>query len=230
MNFLLISDSEELNNKIGHNLSGANNALVVFSSRLEVWEMLERQDPDKGWANALENFQLVILAWMLGNENTLMILRKIRSLCDVRIMIIGQMHSEDRTEAFNNGADDILPFPLDINEFNAHINSLSRRSKKLLAKNTKIIINKSIEIDLKNNTVKENGVNISLSKIEYQLLHYLIWHQNSIVSKKELANYLFRQDADNISSVVNTHILNIRKKIKQDIITTLPKQGFLFKV
>jgi DNA-binding response OmpR family regulator len=56
-----------------------------------------------------------------------------------------------------------------------------------------------------------------LTKNEYDLLLYLVTNKNRVISKKAIAEHLFGEQADNLSSLdfVYSHIKNLKKKLKE---------------
>ncbi|MBD0351834.1 MAG: winged helix-turn-helix transcriptional regulator, partial [Flavisolibacter sp.] len=61
-----------------------------------------------------------------------------------------------------------------------------------------------------------NGQLLALTKNEFDLLLYLITNKNRVISKKAIAEHLFGEQADNLSSLdfVYSHIKNLKKKLK----------------
>lgn len=225
MNYLILSDEAKILELTKKNLGTASNAFIVLSDRQEIWDMLNKLDPGKGWAFALENFQLLIVSWVIGKENSLSIIKKIREHSNAMMLILGDMSKNEITEVLNAGADDQLPVSIDDLEFMAHVNSLSRRAKELLTRNNIIQIG-DIRIDLKNNEIRKNEVLVPLSKTEYQIIHYLAWKHGRIISSKELADIVLRSNSMKERKSLLTHTRNIRRKLGMEIIKNYPKKGF----
>jgi two-component system response regulator PhoP len=91
-----------------------------------------------------------------------------------------------------------------------------------------------ITLDLTAQRVTVDGCAIELTGYEYRLLEYLVRHRRKIVSKGELADYLYAHDAERDSNVLEVLVGRLRKKLDPDgvlcPIETLRGRGYRFAV
>ena len=77
----------------------------------------------------------------------------------------------------------------------------------------------AITVDPTNYTVTKNGQALNLTKKEFQLLIYLLEHQNQVLSREQLLNGVWGYDLLGTSRIVDIHISHLRDKLEAD-----PKQ------
>ena len=77
----------------------------------------------------------------------------------------------------------------------------------------------AITVDPTNYTVTKNGQALNLTKKEFQLLVYLLEHQNQVLSREQLLNGVWGYDLLGTSRIVDIHISHLRDKLEDN-----PKQ------
>lgn len=115
-----------------------------------------------------------------------------------------------KVEALNLGADDYLTKPFQMEELLARIHALLRRSAGYSSSNIAI---GGFCLDTKSQVVKCNDVVLELTAFEYKIMEYLMLHPKDVVSKSTLIDYLYDQDYDRDSNVIEVFIARLRKKI-----------------
>ncbi len=65
-----------------------------------------------------------------------------------------------------------------------------------------------------------------LTCLEYRLLHYLMMHQDRVISRTELIEHLYDQDFDRDSNTIEVFVGRLRKKIGPDRIETVRGLGY----
>lgn len=130
------------------------------------------------------------------------------------IIISANSSLEEKLKSFDLGADDFLAKPFEISELHARLNAVVRR-KKFNTKSKLYFANLVIDFQLKTVFVWDRSV--SLTKKEYEILLHLIANKNRVISKDNLAEYLWGEHSDNMDSYdfLFAHIKNLRKKLKE---------------
>ena len=67
---------------------------------------------------------------------------------------------------------------------------------------------------------------VKLTAQEYKLLSYLLYHKGKVVSRTELIEHIYDQDFDRDSNTIEVFVTRIRKKLGQDVITTIRGLGY----
>ena len=157
-------------------------------------------------------------------------LRKNESTKDCPIILLtAKSEDRDKIEGLKLGADDYITKPYNADELTLRIKNLLARSRKYKAKSglTKI---KDLEVDYSKREVKVKGKLVKLTFSEYQILSLFIENPGKAYTKKELNKIIFNINEEVESRTIDTHVHNLRKKIKSsgDLINTIRSVGFIF--
>ena len=146
------------------------------------------------------------------------------------IMLTARGEDRDKIEGLSLGADDYVTKPYNAEELILRIKNLLTRSK-FYKENNGLIKIKELEIDYFKREVKVKGKLVKLTFSEYQILNLLIENPGKIFTKKELNKTIFNIHEDVESRTIDTHVHNLRKKLKTsgNLINTIRSVGFIFK-
>jgi two-component system response regulator PhoP len=79
-------------------------------------------------------------------------------------------------------------------------------------------------------TISVEGKGIDLSRMEYRVLEYLMHHPTRIVSSRELLEHLYDFTWEHHSNVIEAHISNLRRKLRnvtaQTVVDNLRGRGY----
>ncbi len=138
---------------------------------------------------------------------------------------------QQKVEGLEAGADDYLTKPFHMEELLARIRALLRRSKGLARSS---IEHGPLTLDTSQQSVQVDGEHVDLTGYEYRLIEYLMLHPGKVVSKSELAEHVYEEDADRDSNVIEVFIGRLRKKLDPEgrinPIETLRGRGYRLNV
>ena len=139
-------------------------------------------------------------------------LKKEGTECGV-IIVSAKDSVDDRITGLDLGADDYLPKPFHMAELHARVKSVIRR--KTLGGNSAICLNNTI-IEVDQRSVLVNGTALELNRKEFAILLYLATNKNRLVNKNALAEHVWGDYIDEVSSFdfIYSQIKNLRKKLK----------------
>lgn len=171
-----------------------------------------------------KQYDLIILDLNLPTRSGIEILRALRGLgCGSYVLILTARDSlNDRVEGLDAGSDDYLVKPFAFPELHARIRALSRRGR------TEAVTHLSCaDLDMNRLTRRVTRAErlIDLTAKEFELLEYLLLHQNSVVSRKTLARELWSERAGVVSldNVIDVHVARLRAKVDTPFETALIK-------
>jgi two-component system OmpR family response regulator len=129
----------------------------------------------------------------------------------------------EKVAGFDAGADDYLTKPFHTEELLARLRALLRRSAGHASAN---LACGELRLDPKAARASVDGEPLRLTSLEYRLLHYLMMHQDRVISRTELVEHLYDQDFDRDSNTIEVFIGRLRKKIGADRIETVRGLGY----
>ena len=136
---------------------------------------------------------------------------------------------QDKVVGLEAGADDYLVKPFEYPELVARVKALLRRSLKAASD---VLVLGPLAIDFSAQSVKRNSTVVELTTFEYRLLEFLVRERARVVSKQELADYLYPHDEDRDSNVLEVLMGRLRRKLDPDgtlaPIETLRGRGYRF--
>ena len=197
---------------------------------LEIYLLQERYSVTKA-VNGMEAFEisaknnihLILLDIMMPILDGIQAAVKIRQSNNVPIIFLSAKSEEtDRILGLNMGADDYITKPFNPVELLARIKAALRRYTHLGGINGNIIdINNShiiqtggLCIDTLKKLVVVNDKKVSLTPIEYNIMHLLISNLDRVFSSEQIYESVWNEPAFYVSKTVSVHIRNIREKIE----------------
>ena len=188
---------------------------LSFSFSGDGYDVTEAETKKDGLREiAKGGYDIVLLDCNLPDGTGFELCKEVRSYSNIPIIMLTARDTElDEIKALELGVNDYLskPFSLGV---------LKARMKRILqekSENTRIVTG-SLSIDQSTCKVYKRGSEISLSKLEYRLLVYLIENKNHILSKEQILEKIWDSDGKYVdSNTVSVNSSRLRTKIEDDI-------------
>ena len=119
---------------------------------------------------------------------------------------------DSRVKGLDLGADDYITKPFQVRELVARIHARLRRLEQDRKAESAVVLG-NLKLDSKSFQVWVNEESVKLTRIEFELLRYFLEHPNQVVDRQKLLGDLW-PDAVVTNRTVDTHVANLRKKIK----------------
>jgi DNA-binding response OmpR family regulator len=180
----------------------------------------------KDGAQALEylkekTYDLIILDIMLPYVNGWSICQKVRDKSDTPIlMLTARQELSDKVKGFEIGADDYLVKPFEFEELKARVKALLRRSEQINNRSqsnlhTLIYLNGLFQLNLESRQLLVNQQLVELTAKEFDLLTMLASSPTRVYTREVLLDQIWEIDESRDLRIVDTHIKNIRTKLKK---------------
>ena len=162
-------------------------------------------------------FDLLILDVNMPKMDGFALLEKVRAdgLTTPVIMLSARGQKVDINQGLRLGADDYMTKPFGLEELSLRINAILKRTNKTTAEMTVIKFG-PIEMNLDLYQVQFNEEVIDFSPTEFRLLEKLISNNGKVLSKESLMSSVWGIDYESESTVVDTYISYLRRKLHRD--------------
>ncbi|MFM9137264.1 MAG: response regulator [Actinomycetota bacterium] len=176
---------------------------------------------------------LVLLDLRLPDMSGFEVCRSLRRVSTVPIVIVtAQTDTHDLVVGLEAGADDYVTKPVNTKELAARIRASIRRNN--LAGTGGIgSVSKFGDVELRRDlcVVMKGGVEVSLTRTEYDLLCEFADHPNMVLSRDQLLERVWGYEYLGDSRLVDAHIRRLRVKIEDQpdapkIVTTVRGMGY----
>ncbi|MEO3875057.1 response regulator transcription factor [Nonomuraea sp. B12E4] len=186
-------------------------ALLSQTLRLVSFEVRTAETGTEAVTAAREfNPDIVVLDVMLEDFDGFEVARRLGERIPV-LFLTARDGVEDRVQGLTLGADDYVAKPFSLEEVVLRIRAILRRSRA--EPRHDLLTYADLELDPQAHEVRRAGVPVDLSPTEFNLLEYLLTNAGRVVSKAQILDSVWRYDFDGDSSIVESYVYYLRKKI-----------------
>jgi two-component system OmpR family response regulator len=214
MRVLIVEDEPTLGNQLKNTLESNGYAVDLATD-----------GEDGHYMGSTENYDAVVLDLGLPEVDGLTVLDRWRKEGKVMpVLVLTARDSwSDKVAGLDAGADDYLAKPFQSQELIARLRALIRRSSGNASSE---LLSGEVRLDTRSGRVTLAGDPVKMTAQEYKLLSYLMHHKGKVVSRTELIEHIYDQDFDRDSNTIEVFVTRIRKKLGQDVITTIRGLGY----
>ncbi|MFQ1608974.1 response regulator [Aeromonas veronii] len=184
-------------------------------------------------------FDLLVLDLMMPGEDGLTLCRELRVKSNLPIIMLTAMGEEtDRIIGLEMGADDYLAKPFNPRELLARIKAVMRRTQAD-TQPTAETLTRDLRFDRwlldvnRRELVDEDGVGLSLSTAEFDLLKVFLERPQRVLSRDQLLDLARGREAVAFDRAIDTLVSRLRRKLERDpknpeLIKTIWGGGYMF--
>ncbi len=222
MHILLVDDERELTNPLSRVLTQEGYEVDVANNGIVGEELA-----------AKNNYNLLILDWLMPEKSGLDLCRSLRSRGDQTpvLFLTAKDTVDDRVEGLDVGADDYIVKPFELREFLARVRALIRRSASEIPARSRLKV-ADLEFDPDNQLAYRNGRTIELSEKEAKLLNYLMQFPQQLLTHQQIYQHLWGEDSTPSSNVLAALVRLLRRKIEvpgeSTLLQTVYGKGYRF--
>ena len=178
----------------------------------------------EGW-RALDEADVVVLDRMLPDESGDRFLHRLRADPSLRhlpvLMLTARASEADRVGGLEAGADDYLIKPFSAAELVARLRALLRRVSP-----RDVVACGDVTVDLEAARVLRGGVEVDLTRREFDLLAFLAAHPDRVFARGDLLDRVWGEDYLGTERTVDQHVAQLRARLGDGLIETLRGRGY----
>lgn len=216
--------------------------VLLLEDDIALSDLLNEHLEDKGFEvtlctngqEALENlvdkkFDFALLDINTPTISGIEVLKRVRTEYKNNIPIIiltAYQDTKHLKESFENGVDDYIKKPFDLEELDQRILKLCRQF--LIEQDNKIKIDEKLYFEPSTCKIFKDNEIINLAQKERDILKYFCTHKSRVVSSEELLQNIWTYDEMPTDATIRVYIKNLREIIGKDKITTIRAIGYRF--
>lgn len=225
MRILVVEDDPGIASGLRANLQQRGYAVDVSDRVAQAWSALRA-----------ERFDAVLLDLGLVDGDGTELVRRLRlspgqsgthpALPDPAtpvLIVTARDQVHERVAGLDQGADDYLSKPFDMDELDARLRALLRRAA---GRSSPVIRHGDIELDPALRAVRQAGQPVPLSPREFSVLLVLLEARGRVMSRQQIEACLYNWDAAIESNAIEVHIHHLRRKLGSGLIQTMRGVGY----
>ena len=217
MHILIVEDEPGIVQFLQQGLEEEGYQVTSVSDGLQGFEITQK-----------ENFDLILLDWMLPKMTGLELCKEIRSKNNNTpiIFLTAKDTIQETIEGLKAGANDYIKKPFSFDELVERIKIHFRNHKQ-----DEILTLGTIEINILKHQILVNQTEVSLTQREFELLTYLVKNKGKVCARTQIIEDVWDIHFEYDTGVIDVFINAIRKKlnlkIEEDYIKTVRGVGYI---
>lgn len=200
---LVVDDERVVRDVVARYLERDGYVTLEAADGEEAKRILEREKP-----------ALVVLDVMLPGLDGLELCRWIRETSDTPVILLTALSEEDdRIAGLQLGADDYVTKPFSPRELAIRVATILRRTRRL---ENEIYRFGAVEMNLTTREVRKNGMPLTLTLKEFDLLQTFLAHPRRVFKREELMDRVWGYRSVLETGTLTVHIRRLREKLEDD--------------
>ena len=205
MRIAILEDDPSHMELVSHWLKLAGHETYAFEYGAQLVRALQR-----------ETFDALLLDWNLPETRGIEVLRDIRQRLGSHLPVIfvtAHNYEPDVVAALNAGADDYLVKPLRRMELLARLEAVTRRERRPQAKSEPLEVG-AFRVDRQIRSITRDAQPLELTAKDFELAVLFLRNVGRLLSRRQLLETVWGQDAGRSSRSLDTHVSRVRNKLK----------------
>jgi DNA-binding response OmpR family regulator len=196
--------------------------------RLEGYEVEIARDGPSGSARGRgPGLDLILLDVMLPGKDGFEVCREIRKagVNTPILFLTARTHETEKVMGLDLGADDYITKPFSPRELRARIRARLRDNKPA---HPEVLRFADVEVDEARAEVRRAGQLVEITPLEFKLLLTFLGNRGRVLSRDKLIDLAWGRDTYVTDRAVDAHIVNLRRKVGSESITSIRGMGYRF--
>lgn len=222
-NIFVVDSDPAVQQLLAQNLGQAGYTVQCFDDALSALDGLQRALPEA-----------VLLEWDLPGLSGLALMRRWRAAAQTSelpiLMLSSRCAEQDKVLALESGADDFICKPLGPRETIARLHAVLRRRRPAAMPGALQVA--GLRLDPHTLSVTAGDRQLSLGRVEFRLLNYLMHHPGRVHSRAQLLDQVWGSHVYLDERTVDAHVGRLRSALQpsglHDAIQTVRGSGYRF--
>ena len=206
---LVVDDEPAVSDLLAYNLRKAHFEVLIAMDGGEALRLAREEKPD-----------LILLDLMIPMVDGLDVCRELRKTSDIPIIMITARGEEiDRVVGLELGADDYVTKPFSVRELLARIKAVLRRTEAEGNRGPAHAVLHgpgNLFMDVESRTVLVGDVPRDLTRLEFDLLYYLLSNAGRVLTRERLLELAWGYDFAGDTRAVDSAVKRLRAKLRTD--------------
>ena len=219
---LIVEDEIRLREMVKEYLENEDFEIFEAGDGVEAMEKFKEFNPD-----------LVLLDIMLPKIDGWSVLKELRKISETPVVMMTARGEEyDKLFGFELGVDDYVVKPFSLKELTARVRAVLRRFAGRIEHHNNIYEFDTLSINLDSRKVVLDEKNVSMTPKEFDLLSFLIQHQDKVYTREQLLDKIWGYEFGGDYRTVDTHIKMLRESMGsyRSLVVTVWGVGYKFEV
>ena len=207
--------------------------ILFYTLTNDGYEAICANSAEEAFAKLTSEYSLILLDVMMGGMSGYKMAETLRSNGNqIPIIFLTAKDTEnDMLTGFSVGGDDYISKPFSLKEVSARVKAVLKRNQQDAGQVNKFSY-KDFSINFDTKDVIIGKETIMLTKTEFELLEFLIKHQERIFSREEIIDHIWHQTPFITERTVDVHITRLRKKLGDYayLVTNRSGYGYIFRL
>lgn len=220
MKILAVDDEPQILRALRASLAARGHEVVTAPNGETALDLLSSTEVD-----------LVVLDLGLPGIDGVEVIRRLRSWTSVPVVVLSVRDAQaDKVAALDAGADDYVTKPFGMDELQARMRAVLRRSGTA-DESPPVVRVGDLEVDLARRLVSRTGQSIHLTPTEFALLELLVTNPGKLLTHRWLLQRVWGATYQEHSNYLRVYVAGLRKKLEPDpvsptLILTEPGVGY----
>lgn len=207
--------------------------ILFYTLTNDGYEVVCAHSAEDAFEKLTSEYSLILLDVMMGGMSGYKMAEILRNNGNqIPIIFLTAKNTEnDMLTGFSVGGDDYISKPFSLKEVSARVKAMLKRQKAEIKPISKFSY-KDFSIDFDTKEVIVGQETVLLTKTEFELLYFLVKHQERIFSREEIIDHIWKKTPYITERTVDVHITRLRKKLGNysSLISNRSGYGYRFNI
>jgi two-component system KDP operon response regulator KdpE len=158
---------------------------------------------------------VVLLDLGLPDLDGVAVLKRLRAFTQVPVVVLSARHeSDDKVEALDEGADDYVTKPFDMEELLARVRAAIRRRE---TDDVALVVESgNVRLDISERQATRGGDEVRLTPTEWHIVEVLAKRQGRLVRQSELLHEVWGPSYQRETNYLRVYMAQLRRKLEDD--------------